>query len=118
MRLAWTTSFCCYFGEERGGEREARGGKEKKKRDKRVRNDERRGSRKFGSRLADADDALEQARFFHFPFIAHLDRVEALLLEVRLLRAGDDDQVAAARGDSAVEDLSRKRARGGNRKKK
>ena len=68
--------------------------------------------------FVNADDALEQARFFHFPFIAHLDRVEALLLEVRLLRAGDDDQVAAARGDSAVEDLSRKRARGGNRKKK
>ena len=104
---------------KREGEKEKQeAGKKKKKRDKRVRNDERRGSRKFGSRLADADDALEQARFFHFPFIAHLDRVEALLLEVRLLRAGDDDQVAAARGDSAVEDLSRKRARGGNRKKK
>ena len=55
----------------------------------------------FGSRLF-AFDGDGDSFFPSFLFSAHLDRVQALLLDVRLLGVGDDDQGAAARGDSAV----------------
>lgn len=53
----------------------------------------------FGSRSSTTSAACD---FFSFSSHSYLDRVEALLVDVRLLGAGDDDQGAAARGDSAV----------------
>lgn len=75
------------------------------------------GSRFFSPLFSRADDAADDAKrvFFFHSLDPHLDRVEALLLDVRLLGVGDDDQGAAARGDSAVAVSGRREGEGGER---